>query len=65
MSASDPRFVYMLLVLPGVFGLIMFGGGISQILHEEHGGFIHLAWGILLLAGTAFLYFFLPSYLGA
>lgn len=63
MTPSDPRFIYMLLVLPGVFGLIMFGGGVSQTLHEEHGGFIHLAWGIFLLAGTAFLYFFLPSFL--
>ena len=53
----------MLLVLPGVFGLIMFGGGLSQILHEEHGGFLHLAWGLLLLSGVFFLYFFLPSFL--
>lgn len=63
MSSSDPRFIYMLLVLPGVFGLVMFGGGLSQILHEEHGGFVHLAWGLLLLGGVSFLYFFLPSFL--
>ena len=65
MTPSDPRFIYMLLILPGTFGLIMFGGGISQILHEEHGGFLHLAWGLLLLSIVICLYFFLPSYLGA
>lgn len=49
MSISDPKFIYLILLLPAVFGAVFFGEGLSKIIHEEHGGWIHLGFGVFLL----------------
>lgn len=57
MSVSDPRFIYILVSLPILFGLTLVGDGISKIAHENNGGGVSLFTGImfLLVAGVVLL----------
>ena len=48
-SLNDPRFLYMLAVLPILLGLTLVGDGVSKIVHERRGGWISLATGVTLL----------------
>ncbi len=35
MTPKDPQFLYMILVLPSLFGLTLMGEGIYKCIHEE------------------------------
>lgn len=64
MHASDPQFLYMVLVLPSLFGLVLIGEGINRVTHEETGGAISIACGLIFIAAVIFGYFFFSAYLG-
>lgn len=64
MSPNDPQFLYMILVLPSLFGLTLIGEGINKILHEENGGFLNLIFGILFIGVVVFAYFFFSTMMG-
>jgi len=64
MSPNDPQFLYMILVLPSLFGLTLVGEGINKILHEENGGFLNLVFGILFIGVVVFAYFFFSTMMG-
>lgn len=49
MTLSDPRFIYMLSILPILLGLTLLGDGVSKLVHEKQGGWISLATGVTLL----------------
>lgn len=40
MTPNDPQFLYMILVLPSLFGLTLMGEGIYKCAHEEWSGLI-------------------------
>ncbi len=61
MSPNDPQFLYMVLILPSLFGLTLVGEGINKILHEENGGFLSLIFGILFIGVVIFAYFFFST----
>ncbi len=61
MSPNDPQFLYMILVLHSLFGLLLVGEGISKILHEENGGLLSLIFGILFIGVVLFAYFFFST----
>ncbi len=61
MSPNDPQFLYMILVLPSLFGLTLVGEGINKILHEENGGLLSLIFGILFIGVVLFAYFFFST----
>lgn len=63
MSANDPQFLYMVLVLPTLFGLTLVGEGLSKVIHSERGGYISLIFGILFIGVVVFAYFFFSSFL--
>lgn len=63
MSASDPQFLYMVLVLPSLFGLTLLGEGLNKIVHEEWGGVISVIFGVIFIGAVAFTYLFFSSYL--
>ena len=48
MKSTDPQFIYMILVLPSLFGLTLMGEGIYKCAHEEWSGLISIFFGILL-----------------
>lgn len=63
MSTTDPQFLYMILVLPSLFGLTLLGEGINKIIHEEWGGVLSVIFGFMFLAAVIFAYLFFSSYL--
>lgn len=56
---DSKQIIYILLILPTLFGLIFFGYGISKIIHLDKSGYVNLIVGVGLLAvvGVAFLHF--------
>lgn len=63
MTAQDPQFLYMILVLPSLFGLTLLGGGLNKVVHEEWNGVISIIFGFLFIGVVIFAYFFFSSYL--
>ncbi len=62
MTPKDPQFVYMILVLPSLFGLTLMGEGIYKCVHEEWSGLISVFFG-MLIAMVVFAYLFFSSYM--
>jgi len=63
MSTSDPQFLYMILVLPSLFGLTLIGDGLNKVFHDEWGGVISIIFGVIFIGMVVFAYFFFSSYL--
>jgi hypothetical protein len=60
---NDPQFLYMILVLPSLFGLTLVGEGVYKLLHEEWSGVVSIVFGFIFLGGVIFTYLFFSSYL--
>lgn len=63
MLTTDPQFLYLVLVLPTLFGLTLLGDGINKVVHEEPGGAISLVFGVIFIGVVIIYYFFFASYL--
>jgi len=63
MMPNDPQFLYMILVLPSLFGLTLMGEGIYKCAHEEWSGLISIFFGLLFIVMVIFAYFFFSSYM--
>ncbi len=63
MRPTDPQFLYMILVLPSLFGLTLVGDGLNKIIHEEMGGFISIVFGLIFIGVVIFAFFFFSNYL--
>ena len=63
MKTTDPQFLYMILILPSLFGLTLIGEGISKILHEENGGWISVIFGFIFILVVVFAFFFFKNVL--
>ena len=55
------EFLYVMLVLPALFGLTLVGEGVYKMSHYQQ-GWINMALGVMFLAGVAFRYFYLVGY---
>jgi hypothetical protein len=65
MSSADPQFLYMILVLPSVFGLTLIGDGFNKLMHNEGGsGMLSVVFGLIFIGVVAFAYFFFSTFLG-
>jgi hypothetical protein len=62
--STEPQFMYVMLVLPSLFGLTMVGEGLYKISHEENSGIISLVFGLMFIGVVVFAYFFFSSYVG-
>lgn len=58
MSPTDPQFLYMVLILPSLFGLTLIGEGISKIYQEEVQGWISIIFGVVFIALVVLAYFY-------
>jgi hypothetical protein len=65
MSATDPQFLYMILILPSLFGLTLVGDGLNKIMHEESGGMISVVFGLIFIGIVVFAYLFFSTYLNS
>lgn len=61
MSTTDPQFLYMVLVLPSLFGLTLVGDGLNKVIHEEQRGVISIIFGFMFIGIVVFAYFFVSS----
>ncbi len=64
MNLANPQFLYVILVLPGLFGLTLTGEGLYRCVHEEYSGIISIIFGVIFLVGVIFAYLFFSTYLG-
>ncbi len=63
MSTSDPQFLYMILVLPSLFGLTLLGEGINKIVHEEWDGILSIVFGFIFIGAVIFAFLFFSNYM--
>ena len=63
MSTTDPQFLYMILILPSLFGLTLLGEGINKVIHEEYGGILSIIFGFMFIGVVVFAYLFFSNYL--
>jgi hypothetical protein len=63
MSVTDPQFIYMILVLPSLFGLTLVGDGLNKLAHEETGGIVSMIFGVIFIVVVIFAYLFFSNYL--
>ena len=54
----EAQFLYVMLVLPTLFGLTLVGEGVYKMSHYEE-GWVNVALGVVFLVGVAFGYFYL------
>lgn len=58
MSPTDPQFLYMMLILPGLFGLTLIGEGMSKLYQKEINGWISIIFGVVFIAIIILAYFY-------
>ena len=63
-SSTDPQFIYMILVIPSLFGLTLIGDGLNKVFHEEYSGVISIIFGLVFIGVVTFAYFFFSSVIG-
>jgi hypothetical protein len=63
MTPQDPQFLYMILVLPSLFGLTLVGDGLNKMVHEEPGGGVSIVFGLIFIGVVIFAYIFFSTYL--
>lgn len=63
MKANDPQILYMILIVPSLFGLTLIGEGINKLVHDETGGVVSVVFGILFVGLVIFAYIFFSDFL--
>ena len=63
MSTKDPQILYMILIVPCLFGLTLVGEGINKLIHEETGGIVSVIFGFLFIGLVVFAYIFFSGFL--
>ena len=64
MNATEPQFLYMMLVLPTLFGLTLIGEGLNKILKSEQMGWVSVVFGTLFIFVVVGAFWFFSQYLG-
>jgi len=64
-ALSDPQFLYIILVLPSLFGLVLIGEGFYKCTHEEWSGLVSIIFGLGFVGLVVFAYFFFSTYLSS
>lgn len=59
MKLTEPQFIYMLLVLPTLFGLSLVGEGLDKVLKEQRRGWVLVVLGaiFILIVISAYIFF--------
>jgi len=58
MTTKDPQFLYMILVLPTLFGLTLVGEGLNKVIKDEKMGWTSIVFGILFIGVVLFAFVF-------
>ena len=63
MLEVSPQFLYIILILPSLFGLTLLGEGLNKVIHEEWGGVFSIIFGLMFMGIVLFTYSVAGSYL--
>lgn len=63
MLPTDPQFLYMILILPSLFGLTLIGEGLHKCINQEWTGLISIIFGLAFIGVVVFAYLFFSTYL--
>lgn len=63
MIPTDPQFLYMVLVLPTLFGFTLMGEGLYKVIHAEWHGLVSLFFGFCFIGVVIFAYVFFSTYI--
>ena len=58
---GDTQLLYMILVLPTLFGLTLIGEGLNKVIKTESSGWVSIGFGVVFIAVVVFMYFFVKS----
>jgi len=58
MKPTEPQFLYMILVLPTLFGLTLVGEGLNKILKNETAGWLSIIFGVIFIGVVIFAFLF-------
>jgi hypothetical protein len=58
---SDPQILYVVLILPSLFGLTLVGEGLNKVIKSDLGGWLSLVAGVLFIGVVVFAYFLLSQ----
>lgn len=61
MNSTEPQFLYMILILPSLFGLVLIGEGLNKVLKNEFQGWFSIIFGTLFIGVVIFAYWFFAS----
>jgi len=61
MKADDPQLIYMVLVLPCLFGLTLVGEGVYKLTQERQIGWFNIAMGIVFILVVVVAFFMLAG----
>lgn len=64
MKTTEPQFLYMMLVLPTLFGLTLIGEGLNKVLKSEQMGWVSVIFGGLFIIVVVGAFWFFSQYLG-
>lgn len=64
MSTSDPQFLYMMLILPSLFGVTLIREGLYKVIRENFAGVINIVFGFGFIAIVIVGYFLFSAYFG-
>jgi hypothetical protein len=59
MSPQDPQVLYIVLILPTLFGLTLIGEGLNKVLNSKMVGWLSISFGFLFVLVVFFAYLFL------
>jgi len=65
MNLKDPQFLYMILVLPTLFGLTLVGEGLNKVLKNDTAGWLSMIFGVLFIGVVIFAFLFFSQNLGS
>ena len=54
---ADPRILYIILILPALFGLTLTAEGVNKLLHEEWWGLISILFGLIFMSIVGVVYY--------
>lgn len=63
MNPTDPQFVYMVFLLPSLFGLTLMGEGVVKIMHAQLVGVVSIVAGMGFIGVVTVAYFYLQGVL--
>lgn len=64
MTLTNPQFLYMILILPSIFGLALVGEGVNKLVHQEWSGMVSIVSGVAFIGIVIIAYLVFSAIIG-